>query len=68
MTATYPKMLTGTDVTSGKTVPLVYPFNQNHPKQGTMVVFKTLAEEQAYDGTGVPASSVTGAIENKHHV
>jgi hypothetical protein len=69
MTILYPKMLTGTDG-GGRTTPLVYPFGQNHPKQGTFVIFKSAGEEAAYlasDNSGVPASTQPGIIENRHH-
>jgi hypothetical protein len=66
----YPKMLTTTVTTAAgtsRTVPLVFPFGQNHPKQGTFVIFNSAADEASYDGTGVAASSSSGVIENRHH-
>ena len=61
-------MKTGTDG-QGRTVGLVYPFGQNHPKQGTYVIFQSTADELAYDGTGVTATltSTTGSQETKYH-
>jgi hypothetical protein len=49
----YPKMLFGTDPLTGRTVNLIYPFNQNHPRQGMYVRFENFTDELNYDGTGV---------------
>lgn len=57
----YPKMVTGTDVT-GRLVPLVYPAGD--AKQFTIVVLNNANEEKAYAGNGVTITSVTGISSN----
>lgn len=64
----YPKMVT-LSVTDqqgkNRVVPAVYPLG--HVKQGTFVIFNSLADEASYDGTGVAASILSNTWENHHH-
>jgi hypothetical protein len=66
----YPKMLTGaTKDALGRTilVPLIYPPNVGHPRQGSYVIFQNAIDEANYDGSGVAAAPVSNTRENHNH-
>ena len=60
----YPKQPFGVDPQTGKTTNLVRP--AGHPQQYRYVVFQNANDENSFDGNAVPASGLTGVIENKH--
>ncbi len=64
-TGGYPKMPFAVDSITGRTTNLVYPGGS--AKQGTYVIFNSVAEETAYDNTGITSSGLPSVHENKHH-
>ena len=58
----YPKMPFDIDPITKRTTNLVYP--GAHAKQGVYVVFNNKADEDAYDGTGIPTSGLVSSQEN----